>query len=75
MILTEIWLEDNDNDSPYTLPGYEKDLNKRGRGKGIATYYRGGKFKHEIDINQDGFSFSKIVGRHMDIIGVYRSQN
>ena len=75
MILMEIWLEDNDDDSPYTLPGYEKDLNKRGRGKGIATYYKNRIFKHEININQDGFSLSKITSNDLDIIGVYRSQN
>ena len=75
IILTETWLDENDDDSSYNLPGYEKNLNKRGRGKGIATYYREGKFKHEIDINQDGFSLSKIAGRDLDIIGVYRSQN
>ena len=75
MILTETWLEDNDDDCHYTLPGYEKNLNKRGRGKGIASYFRGGNFHHEININQDGFSLSKITGSDLDIIGIYRSQN
>ena len=59
----------------YTLPGYDQNLNKRGRGKGISTYYKGTDFKFEIDINHDGFSLSKMSGRDLDIIGVYRSQN
>ena len=75
IILTETWLDENDDVISYTLPGYEQRLNKRGRGKGIATYYRGGNFKHEIDINGDGFSLSMITGKDLDILGVYRSEN
>ena len=75
MILTETWLKENDDVSSYTLPGYDQNLNKRGRGKGISTYYKGMDLKFEVDINHDGFSLSKMSGRDLDIIGVYRSQN
>ena len=76
IILTETWLEEDDDENKYVLPGYDGNLNKIGRGKGMASYIKEEKdFKHEMNINHDGFSLSKITSRDLDIIGVYRSQN
>ena len=75
IMLTETWLDDNDDANNYKLQGYEMDLNKIGRGKGMATYFRGKTFKHERNINGDGFSLSKVTSEDLNIIGVYRSQN
>ena len=75
ILLTETWLDIDDQVNQYTLPGYDVNLNNRGRGKGTATYYKSKNFKHKENINQDGFSLSKISSDQYDIIGVYRSQN
>ena len=75
IILLETWLEGYDNDSNYNIPGYNGNLNKRGRGKGTATFCKGEQFKHEATINCDGYSLVKITSTDLDIIGVYRSQN
>ena len=75
IILTETWLEEEDDDNKYSLPGYDVNLNKRGRGKGTASYLKDKNFKHELNINHDGFSISKITSSDLDIIGIYRSQN
>ena len=73
--MLETWLEKDDDDINYTLPGYDASMNKRGRGKGTAAYYKREKFKHQVTVNHDGFSLVKISSTDLDIIGVYRSQN
>ena len=75
IILLETWLEGYDDDSNYILPGYNASLNKRGRGKGTATFCKGEQFKHETTVSCDGYSLVKITSKDFDIIGVYRSQN
>ena len=75
IILTETWLEEDDDENMYALPGYDDNCNKRGRGKGMTSYFKEKDFKHELNINHDGFSLSKITSSDLDIIGVYRSQN
>ena len=52
---------------------YSADFNSRGRGKGIASYYKE-NFKHVTNIKCEGFSVSKLESKNMDMIGVYRSQ-
>ena len=75
IILTETWLEEDDDENNYILPGYIANLSKRGRGKGMTSYFKETLFKHELNTNQDGFCLSKITSSDLDIIGVYRSQN
>ena len=75
IMLTETWLDDNDDANNYNLQGFERNLNKIGRGKGMGTYYRSKTFKHDKNINGDGFSLSKVKSEDLDVIGVYRSQN
>merc|ERR1712208_177044 len=74
MILTETWLEDDD-DIHYALPDYDENLNNSGKGKGIASYNRRQRFDHEVNTKKEGFSISKITSKDIDIIGIYRSQN
>ena len=74
IMLTETWLDDNDDTNTYKLQGYGMNLNKIGRGKGMATYYRGKTFKHEKNINGDGFSLSKVTSEDLDIIGVTKTK-
>ena len=75
MILTETWLEEETDVKDYDLPGYCSNLNNRGRGKGIASYYKDQKFKHQVNVNENGFSISKVTSEDLDVIGIYRSQN
>jgi len=74
MILTETWLEDDD-DMHYILQDYEANLNSSGKGKGIAAYYKRQKFEHQVNQKKEGFSISKITSKDIDIIGIYRSHN
>ena len=49
-------------------------MNSRGKGKGIAIYYKPEYFKHELDINEDHMQLSKFSSRTIDIIILYKSQ-
>ena len=74
LFLTEIWLDENKDTDTYELLDYTANLNSRGRGKGMATYYKD-RFKHAANISKDGFSISKVECKELDIIGIYRSQD
>ena len=74
IILTETWLEDDQNVEIYKLPHYDVSFNNGGRGKGITTYYNN-KLTHKTSIKEEGFSITMLEGEKIDIIGVYRSQD
>ena len=74
IILTETWLEENNRQDGYELPGYRSNFNSRGRGRGIASYFKD-EFKHVVNIKKEGFSLTKLESEKLDIIGIYRSQN
>ena len=73
MLQSETWLEEDADFSKYELKEYKTDLNSRGRGKGIASYFNK-KFNHVMNINGDGFGMSKLESKKIDVIGIYRSQ-
>ena len=73
IILTETWLDEDQNSECYELPGFEAELNSGGRGKGIAAYYNG-RFTHKTNIKMNGISISMMETKEIDVIGVYRSQ-
>ena len=73
LILTETWLEENEDVSKYDMTDYTTNLNSQGRGRGIASYYKK-NFNHIMNINCEGFSMSKIGSKNIDVIGIYRSQ-
>ena len=72
--LQETWLEDDDVNENFNIPGYILHLNSKGRGKGIATYFKSSLFKHETDKKQDHIQLSKFKSRNLDVISLYRSQ-
>ena len=72
-MLTETWLDSEQQEEEYTLQNYAVSLNSGGRGKGIASYFNN-KFDHVQNIKTDGYSMSKISSRDLDVIGVYRSR-
>ena len=73
LILTETWLQEDQESCDYQIKGYDMKLNNIGRGRGIACYFNN-KFIHSKDINSEGFSICKITSSQIDIIGVYKSK-
>ena len=74
IILLETWLEESDDLNRYSLPKYDSNMIIRGRGKGLASYFTS-EFDHAVNVNNEGFSITKVEHEKLDIIGVYRSQN
>ena len=54
---------------------YLLHVNSVGSGKGIATYYRRGKFKPERDVKEDDLQISKFTSEMFDVVSVYRSKD
>ena len=74
IILTETWLENDLFSEDYQLEGYQANFNNRGRGKGIAAYYKK-LFEQRESIDCPGFSLVKFEATDIVIIGVYRSND
>ena len=72
--LQETWLEDDDINKNFNIPGYNLHFNGKGRGKGLATYFKSSIFKHETDKKQDHIQLSKFKSDNLDVISLYRSQ-
>ena len=72
-ILTETWLDERIESNEYNIPDFDSDFNNVGRGRGIASYYKH-MYKHQTNVNGEGFSISKTVSENLDVIGIYRSQ-
>ena len=73
IILTETWIEHDQDSTIYDLLDYKSNFNGGGRGKGIATYSNN-RFTHAENIIRDGFSVSKMTSENIDVVGVYRSK-
>ena len=74
IILTETWLEEDQNCDGYDIPKFSSNFNNGGRGKGITSYFNK-KFTHVTDIKKNGFSISLMRSDDLDVIGIYRSQD
>ena len=72
--LQETWLEEDTNIEDLKIPNYDLHLNSKGRGKGIATYFKQNIFKHVKDIKQENMQLSKFTSSAIDIVVTYRSQ-
>ena len=72
--LEETWLETYDQAEDLEIQGYNIHINSRGKGKGLAIYYKHDYFKHEFDIKEDYMQLSKFSSRTIDIIVLYKSQ-
>lgn len=73
IILTETWIEPDQDTTNFDLLEYKSNFNNGGRGKGIVSYFND-RFTHTANIVKDGFSVSKISSENIDVVGVYRSQ-
>ena len=75
ILLQETWLDEDTPLDNFLIPGFELQLNSKGRGKGLATYYRKNKFSHSEDTKREHFQMTKLTSASIDIISIYRSQN
>ena len=74
IFLSETWLENDEITQDLQIPHYQVHLNGRGKGKGIAIYFKKEKFKHAQDIKEDHMQLTKFTSPNLDIITLYRSQ-
>ena len=72
--LQETWLSNDDDSDDLHIPGYEISINSKGKGKGIATYYKRDIFEHVADIKKTYMQLSKFSSAILDVIVLYRSQ-
>ena len=75
ILLQETWIDEDTPLENFLIPGFELQLNSKGRGKGLATYYRKNKFSHSEDTKREHFQMTKLTSASIDIISIYRSQN
>ena len=74
IFLNETWQESDETNQDLDIPDYELVLNSKGKGKGIATYFKKTIFRHDSDIKKDKMQLSKFTSSTLDIIAMYRSQ-
>jgi exonuclease III len=73
--LSETWLKPGEALDDLQVEGYLLHVNSIGSGKGIATYYRRGKFKPETDVKEADLQISKFTSELIDVVSVYRSKD
>ena len=71
--LQEIWGDQDQDNSQLELPGYQMHMTQKGRGKGIATYFKTG-FQVTGTIAAPQYQISRVSCKDYDLINVYRSQ-
>lgn len=74
LCFSETWLKHNNLDTDLNINELKLHLNSKGRGKGLATYYKDQRFKHKTDVNDDTMQITIMVSEELDVIGVYRSK-
>ena len=71
--LTETWIWNDEDTSRYELEGFIAHHNAAGRGKGISVYYKRDQFTHTQDIKEEKVQLTKMTGKQMDLIIVYKA--
>ena len=74
ILLQETWLESDEILDDLNLDGYNLHLNSRGKGKGIAIYFKNEHFKHKMDIKEDQMQLSKFLSSNLTVVVLYKSQ-
>ena len=72
--LNETWQEGDEANEDLGIPNYELVLNSKGKGKGIATYFKETIFQHDSDVKEDKMQLTKFTSSSLNIIAIYRSQ-
>ena len=77
LLVQETWLETcEEEQEQYQLEGYEAHFVSPGRGKGIATYIKGGvKCQCLRTYEEPNIQMTKVDTEKVDIIAVYRSKD
>ena len=73
--IQETWLDNDEETEDLKIPNYELHLNSKGKGKGIAAYYKKEKFTPSTRIKNDNLQISKFSSSVLDVIVLYRSQS
>ena len=71
--LQETWCECDQQPEQLKLPGYSLRLVNRGRGKGIATYFKE-EFQPSGSINKELYQILRVSSPDMDVINLYISR-
>ena len=53
----------------------ECSFNSKGKGKGLAVYFKESMFKHELDMTEELFQLSVFSSDQLSLLVLYRSQN
>ena len=72
--LQETWIEENDDIERFKIQGYECSFNSKGKGKGLAVYFKESMFKHQLDITEELFQLSIFSSDQLNLFVLYRSQ-
>ena len=73
--MSETWLISNEaNSIKLQIEGFKLITNSVGRGKGLATYFREGIFRHITNVQESAYQITKIKSPFLDVISVYRSK-
>ena len=64
----------DDECSNLDFADYNSHFINIGQGKGIATYYHSGRFKHIEDFSTENIQITKFSSQFVDSINIYRSQ-
>ena len=73
--LQETWINEFDNEiDKYSLEEKQLQLNSKGRGKGLATYYSD-NFEHQIDISEAKYQITSLKYTDLTIVNIYRSSD
>jgi hypothetical protein len=71
--LPESWVWEDEDTTRLELEGFTVHHNSVGRGRGITVYFREHKFKHIQDIKDEKIQLTKLSGKQLDIIVVYKA--
>ena len=72
--LSETWLPDDECKSHLHISGYELHLNSCGKGKGLAIYYKTGKFEAKTAFKDPTLQISQLLSTDLNVIVCYRSK-
>ena len=71
--LQETWCHPEQVYASLEIPGYRQHLVSQGRGKGVATYFKG-DYQVTGQIKTDLYQISKVSSSALDVLNVYCSQ-
>ena len=71
--LPESWIYDEETTTNLEIEGFVSHQNAIGRGRGITVYYKQSKFRHLQDIKEDRIQLTKLAGKNIELIIVYKA--